>query len=336
MRSREVLRRHLLIRRYEAGDLLESFMVSAVASLLLIRFFLKLTGYPQIGNEELHIAHLLWGGFFMLAAIVILLVWLSRLPLQLASVIGGVGFGMFIDELGKFITSDNDYFYQPTIALIYVTFVLLLLLFRALGRHAHPTPQTDLINAMELTKEAVIKDLDPEEKESALRLLSRCDPESPVVQSLRHLLLTAEPVPSVLPRPVAAVKNLLERLRREALIAPWFRHVLSWVVIVCVLLALVDGMLGVRPDWRHISTAAWGQFSSSILIALLVVAGFVLMSRSRITALRFFNRGALISIFVTQVFAFYREQLKAMIGLGISIILWLALRATLREEERRT
>jgi hypothetical protein len=334
MRAREILRRHFLIRRYEAADLLESFMVSAVTALLLIRFILKLTGYPQIGNEQLHIAHLLWGGLFMLAAIVILLVWMSRLPLHLASVVGGIGFGMFIDELGKFITSDNDYFYEPTIALIYVTFILLLLLFRTLGRYAHPTAQMDLINSLELTKEAVIKDLDTEEKAQALRLLSRCDPEDPVVRALRGLLEAAVPVPATLPRPVARVRTLLDRLRREALITPWFTHTLNWVVIACVSAALIEGIQGVRPEWRHISTAAWGQLFSSILIALLVAAGFLCMSRSRLTALRLFNRGALISIFVTQVFAFYREQLKAIVGLGISIVLWLVLRAALREEKR--
>ena len=51
------------IRNLEAGNYLENFLVSAVSAILVIRLFLKLTGYPQISNSTLHIAHLLWGGF---------------------------------------------------------------------------------------------------------------------------------------------------------------------------------------------------------------------------------------------------------------------------------
>ena len=42
-------------------DLLENFLISAVTAVLLVRLFLYLTGYPQLGGAGLHIAHLLWG-----------------------------------------------------------------------------------------------------------------------------------------------------------------------------------------------------------------------------------------------------------------------------------
>ena len=57
-----MINRHLFARNIEAGNLLESFLVSAVASVLAIRSFLYLTGYPQLSGRGLHIAHLLWGG----------------------------------------------------------------------------------------------------------------------------------------------------------------------------------------------------------------------------------------------------------------------------------
>src|SRR6185369_15433338 len=97
-----------------------------------IRFYLKVTGYPQISPEGFHIAHMLFGGFLMLIALLLVFSFLSRAAVHLAAIIGGLGFGTFIDELGKFITSDNNYFFQPTIAIIYVIFVLLFLLSRAL------------------------------------------------------------------------------------------------------------------------------------------------------------------------------------------------------------
>ena len=50
------------VRSFYGEDLLENFLVSAVASVLLIRLFLSLTDYPQIGGPGLHLAHMLWGG----------------------------------------------------------------------------------------------------------------------------------------------------------------------------------------------------------------------------------------------------------------------------------
>src|SRR5919197_82141 len=117
--------RHLV--RAADADLLDTFLVSAVAAVIVIRTFLEATGYPQLGGGGLHIAHVLWGGLGMLVAIVMLLLFLSSWSRVLAALVGGAGFGTFIDELGKFPTSDNDYFFKPTPALLYVLFVVLFL-----------------------------------------------------------------------------------------------------------------------------------------------------------------------------------------------------------------
>ena len=44
-------------------------------------------------------------------ALVINLGYINKSANYLVAVIGGLGFGAFIDELGKFITGDNDYFF---------------------------------------------------------------------------------------------------------------------------------------------------------------------------------------------------------------------------------
>src|SRR6267154_1998358 len=128
------LARPFFIRNLDAGKLLETFLVSAVAALLGVRFFLGVTGYPRLGGGGLHIAHMLWGGALMVAGVLLLLSYLGQRVRRAAAVIAGRGFGLFIAELGKFITSDNNYFYRPAIALIYVIFVLLFLVFRAIER----------------------------------------------------------------------------------------------------------------------------------------------------------------------------------------------------------
>src|SRR5439155_1688255 len=112
------------------AELADAFFVSAVATLLLIRIGLEATGYPRLGGGGLHIAHVLWGGLGMLVALGLLLLFLSPFTRLLAAIVGGAGFGAFIDELGKFVTADNDYFFQPTAALVYVFFAVMFLAVR--------------------------------------------------------------------------------------------------------------------------------------------------------------------------------------------------------------
>jgi hypothetical protein len=148
------------VRSLEGRSLLEIFFVTAVASVLGIRFFLALTGYPSLSPGNLHIAHVLLGGVLMMIALVINLGYINKSAYYLAATLGGLGFGAFIDELGKFITGDNNYFYRPTVALIYIVFVLLYLGIEALVLKPRFSEQERLINALELAKEVVLEDLE--------------------------------------------------------------------------------------------------------------------------------------------------------------------------------
>jgi len=66
------LKKHF-IRDLKSENLLEVFMVTAVASVLTIRFLPALTGYPQFGVAGLRITHVLFGGMMMMVSIVIFL-----------------------------------------------------------------------------------------------------------------------------------------------------------------------------------------------------------------------------------------------------------------------
>src|SRR5437764_10337313 len=110
---------HRSARNIEIRSLLDTFFVFAIATILIIRLQLWATNYPKLGGGKLHIAHMLWGGVGMLVAIIILLSFLSRGRRHFAAILGGIGFGFFIDEIGKFVTSDSDYFFKPAAGMIY-------------------------------------------------------------------------------------------------------------------------------------------------------------------------------------------------------------------------
>ena len=127
-----------LARDPRASPHLMAMLVSAVATVLLVRAFLALAGYPQIGGGGLHIAHVLWGGLLMVAGLVLLLWFAGPVIRPVAAVLSGMGLGLFIDEVGKFVTSDNNYFYRPAGALMYVIVAGLVLVVHLLhGRRPH-------------------------------------------------------------------------------------------------------------------------------------------------------------------------------------------------------
>lgn len=104
--------------------MIDLFVIAALLTIFIVRGFLALTGYPQVGNGTLHIAHMLWGGL-ALCGTTLYLAFAEKPNKKIAILIGGSGFGLFLDELGKFITRDNNYFFQPAAALIIGTLLLI-------------------------------------------------------------------------------------------------------------------------------------------------------------------------------------------------------------------
>jgi hypothetical protein len=108
-----------VVRRYRADIYLFKFLVAFAVTVIVTRVYLELANYPQIGNSVLHIAHALWGGLLMFIAVLLPLVYANRWSLDASTLVGGIGTGLFIDEVGKFITQANDYFFPPAMSIIY-------------------------------------------------------------------------------------------------------------------------------------------------------------------------------------------------------------------------
>ncbi|MEK6278614.1 MAG: hypothetical protein AABM29_11450 [Actinomycetota bacterium] len=327
----------LTARSIEIGELLDTFLVCGVTMILIIRLQLYLTNYPQLGGHGLHIAHVLWGGLLMMIAIVIAISFITRSARQVAAVLGGLGFGFFIDELGKFITEDVNYFYKPTAALIYIIFIAMWLSFRTLQRHRGFSQREYLVNAIEFVKEAAVRDLDETERRRALEMLERSDQSDPMVAPLREVLREADPAPAREPLPVERAVLRLRDLYLRVVAWPRFPVVIGLVfcgVAVAslgeiVTLALVSG------DRDHLSFIEWASIASSLVSGTFALAGlFRMRAGNRMAAYRMFERSVLVSIFVTQVFAFANSEFSAVFALGIYLLLWATLRYAIGLERK--
>ncbi len=141
-------------------------LVSFAASVIMTRTYLELAHYPQIGNGTLHIAHVLWGGLLLFIASLLPLIFSNRWVLNLSAILSGVGVGLFIDEVGKFITQTNDYFYPPAAPIIYAFFLLTVLLYLTVRKPDIHTPRGMMYRVLEDMTEVLDRDLDPDERAS--------------------------------------------------------------------------------------------------------------------------------------------------------------------------
>jgi hypothetical protein len=326
------------IRSVEGNSLLEIFFVTAVAAVLGIRFFLEVTGYPQLSGRGLHIAHVLLGGAFMLLAIMMLLAYTNKSASYTASVLGGFGFGAFVDEIGKFLTGDNNYFFQPAVALIYVTFVLIYLIIEALYSRPVATEQEKLVNVLEIAKEAVLKDMDPHERKRALDLVEECDPSDPVARALREVLLAIESSPLPEPNLYLRAKSYAQCFYSRMVAKKWFADALITMLVVQSLGSILLNSAAfavevlVSSPQPALSFTEIGGMASDAIAAAFVASGVIKIRSSRLDAYNAFKRAVLVQIFLSQVFVFYKEQFWALVGLSLNILMLLALKYMISQE----
>jgi hypothetical protein len=328
--------RHLT-RNVEAPQLLEGFFVAAVASFLGIRWFLAATGYPRIGTNGIHIAHMLWGGLLMLLALLLLLSFLDRSIQQAASVIAGLGFGTFIDEIGKFVTSDNNYFYRPAVSFAYGLLVVVFLVARTFVGQHRTTKHEALANALNMLGATPDGPIEPEDRARIARLLDLVGSKSARARLARQYL--AE-IPGEAER-LSVFETVGRRIASayEDLIGrPWAIRAMTIAVVAYAALALVGAvvlaMSGPVNDANDtVLTATTAQVGSTIVGAALVLRGVTLLPSSWFEAYQWFMRGFLVWILVTQVFIFYRSQLAGLTGLALDLVAYGALRlAVIREQ----
>lgn len=338
--------RRLLYRNVNARDYLEIFLVTAVSALLINRFFLYLTNYPSIGGSRFHIAHMLYGGALMLVAIVLLFCFLGHRVMRLSAFIGGIGFGLFIDELGKFITRDNNYFFRPTIGLIYAIFIIMYIAFNALSNYGRLTSREYQLNALSELQEAVLQDMDKLEKRRLAELLKAADQSSPITQELQQLLARLEAVPTPKPNRLQRWLRAVDRYYARFWRRPNSRLLVAifFVLQAAVFLAFTVGafvrtfhdlhsILAAGDSYDHVMLLC--QLGSTAIASILAVVGGVQLFRGRrLQAFELFRMAVLVNLLLTEFFTFSRVQFHAMPGFIVDLLLLIGLRYAITEERR--
>ncbi len=298
------MKRHVVRDRW-VSRLHERFLLASISTVLLIRLYLAVTGYPQLGGGGLHISHMLWGGLGMLVSMILSLTFIGRRMQASVALLGGIGFGTFIDELGKFITSSNDYFFQPTLFLIYSIYTILLLIFLLLERLPQVSRQERLTNVLFMLVEADTHNLQEQDKKELLFLLRGHDMQE---HRLKWLAVVVERMPAV---------------------------IILFFVGYAFLLSMLGGLY-LRVSNVTTDVVEIGWLVCSLVSYGMIVIGMVYVRKAQLTAFRWFVQAILVSIFLTQSFLVLMQPMSALVALLINLIVLAALNFLIYTEMQGT
>jgi hypothetical protein len=352
MKKRITLPAIRLVRRDSAEWYMLLTLFCFAASVTLTRLFLSLSGYPQLGGGELHIAHVLWGGLLLYIGALLPLIFSNRGIYSIGSILAGIGVGLFIDEVGKFITQSNNYFYPIAAPIIYIFFLLSIIILLHIRRSVYAPRHTELTRALNELNESL--DEKPTEEEliqmkADLKSVMERPPSPSHAELAQALLKFVEAEPGPLPvkrylrlRPPKKLKQLATRLLPDRRLK-WLLFIgllgigaLMWKNPLSVLLSrLIGGELGVFLASLHLgrqieSAVAPGWFEMRLGLEivvglLLVLAAFMLITKRARQGAIVGIVGLLLSLMTVDLLLFYFEQFSTIITTTIQFLLLIGL-----------
>jgi len=350
-----------LIEGLYATRYLLILVVSMALTVIITRVYLEATGYPQLGNDTFHIAHALWGGLLLIIATVLMLVYLNQWVFFLSAILSGVGMGLFVDEIGKFITQTNDYFFPLAAPLIYVTVILLVLLYLLIRREDKYDVRSDMYIALESLKPILDQNIDRHEFDVLREQLDRLSTqtERPDIASLAQGMLgalpanpdglldsSADPFDRMINQAKAfEAKYFNQKLMRRILM---FFFAIAGIGALLEIIALgiiivdpqqlqefvVSGIVIDNPLVNNPSSLSWylGLIILSTIIGLLhLIALIAFLRRNEPLGTRVATVGLVLSLTVGNTMSFYFNQFSVMLT---SIILFVVLVMVTRYRDR--
>ena len=88
-------------------------------------------------------------------------------------------------------------------------------------------------------------------------------------------------------------------------------------------------------EFHNLSFSNWVELASFWGSAFFVLRGILLFRKDRLEAFRMFEHAIIISILLTQIFAFYRKQLGGILELVWNLFLWFSLRSMIGIEKTK-
>lgn len=351
---------HHPVQRNQAERNILVTLICFGLTVALTRLFLDLTGYPQIGNSEIHVAHVLWGGLFLFAAVIVLLLWANSWVYSLGAILGGIGVGLFMDEVGKFITQSNNYFTPWAAPIIYAFFLLTVVVYLRVNHQRPRDPRTEMYHALALLTEVLDHDLEPEERAQLLEHLQftlKNSEGNPDLEQLSSQLLgycnrsdlhLSPPTPDIWQRLTQILKQFETRWIKRGR-ARWTLILAIGALAILSLTGLVI-VIGVRwyPDpmtdslarlissgpISHLRGAQWFTAYTSmngVVGLLLLTAMIFLLTGKEKSGLNLAYFGLLLDLTITNLLAFYFDQFSAIF---MALLQLTALIAMLRYRSR--
>lgn len=322
----------VIVRSTYGTAAVEWFLIIAIATILITRLYLQLTGYPQVGGGNLHIAHALWGGALMMLALVTGWLFLGATARVTAVVLGGIGFGLFLDEVGKFVTRDNDYFYGPSAEIMYVLVVVVLLISRIVRDFTPPTGAEALANAASIAADGVAHGLPDRRRRQAEECLASAAHngfDADTIANVRALLESSKDTPDRL----MILRDRAVRLIPDFLRSPRWVPIVGWFLVVASAAGVVVGALSfvftkdrfddldIYVELADNRIATWILFLSAI--ATLALALPAMLARRRGTAglwpLRTLRIASLVFLLSNALVDFAMEGFGALLNLAIGL-----------------
>jgi hypothetical protein len=309
---RQTSRTRRFIRVSDGVAQVRLMAIAGIATVLVTRVYLAAAGYPQVGNGTLHIGHVMWGGLLMIVALTVALVWFGAAARTATALLGGVGIGLFVDEVGKYLTRTGDYFFRPAAAIIYLVFALLLVAASLLGRDRAAQADADVRLAMaaRIAADGLTGGLTARERERAVQLLEHC-PETDGRDAVLRLLQDA---PGREPGRLARQGETLRRRAKQLAELPYAEAaMLSLLAVSHVVVAIVFAAQAVtgEPHSTDAGAITGGAITRS-LSALLILAAVAVVRSRRGAAYRLCRAAILADLLIAEVFNFNDSQFAAL------------------------